>query len=197
MNCSAEVKVKELGINQILGGHRELEVFEEKNSRLVVGLKGNGRNGSRFTRVSYTPLSYQEVIIFADDWADSDVGASLIGGFLGDDINAEIAAVDGGETEDFSKPLFGGLVVPSSDPERGVGQRVDRVGDKKDCVGVSKNRIGRPVVGVWPIRCGANKSKLAGGVKWIFGTESHDSLSKGLGHFCGNGVVGVSYCSCH
>jgi hypothetical protein len=27
-NCSAEVKLKKLGINLILGGHRELEVFE-------------------------------------------------------------------------------------------------------------------------------------------------------------------------
>ena len=35
----AEVKVKKLGINLILGGHRELEVYEVKNSRLVVGLK--------------------------------------------------------------------------------------------------------------------------------------------------------------
>ena len=67
------VKVKKLGGNLILGGHRELEVCEVKNSRLVVGLKCSDRSGSRFTRVSYTPLSYQEVIIFADNWADTDI----------------------------------------------------------------------------------------------------------------------------
>ena len=63
---------------------------------------------------------------------------------MSDDINAEIATIDGGETEDFSKPLFGGLIVPVGDSERGTGQGVDRVGGKRDCVGVSKNRIGGP-----------------------------------------------------
>ena len=41
------MKVKKLGINLILGGHRELEVFEVKNARLVVGLRCNDWNGSR------------------------------------------------------------------------------------------------------------------------------------------------------
>jgi putative NIF3 family GTP cyclohydrolase 1 type 2 len=39
VNCPTVVKLKKLGINLILGGHRELELYEVKNSRLVVGLK--------------------------------------------------------------------------------------------------------------------------------------------------------------
>ena len=35
MDCLAEVKVKELGINLILGGHRELKVFEVKKTRTI------------------------------------------------------------------------------------------------------------------------------------------------------------------
>ena len=34
VNCSVEVKVKELGSNLILGCHRELEVFEVKKFAL-------------------------------------------------------------------------------------------------------------------------------------------------------------------
>ena len=49
VNFSAEVKAKELGINLILGGHPEVEVFEEKKSRLVVGLRCNDWIGSWLT----------------------------------------------------------------------------------------------------------------------------------------------------
>ena len=57
INCSAEVKVKELGSNLILGGHREVEAFEVKNSRLVVGLKCRDRTGSRLISCTFTVLS--------------------------------------------------------------------------------------------------------------------------------------------
>ena len=76
---------------------------------------------------------------------------------MSDDINTKIAAVDGGEFEDFGKPLFGGLIVPFGDPERRAGQRVGRVGDKRDCVGVSKNRIGWPSIGIGPSRVCADE----------------------------------------
>ena len=69
VNCPAEVKGKELGINLILGGDRVLEVFEVKNSRLVVGLRCNDWSGSR--RIICTG-SHKEVVIFADNWADTD-----------------------------------------------------------------------------------------------------------------------------
>ena len=119
-----EVKSKELGINLILGGHRGLEVFEVKNWRLVVGLKCSDRTGSRRISCTFTVLSYQHVVIFTDDRADSNESACLIGGFLGDDINAEIATIDGGELEDFSKPLFGGLIVPLPHIGAGTAQAI-------------------------------------------------------------------------
>ena len=53
-----EVKAKELPINLVLVGHRKLEVFEVKNSRLVVGLKCSDRTGSRRISCIGTVLSY-------------------------------------------------------------------------------------------------------------------------------------------
>jgi hypothetical protein len=58
LNFSAEVKAKEPGINLILGGHPEVEVFEVKKSRLVVGLKCSDRTGSRLIICTFTVLSY-------------------------------------------------------------------------------------------------------------------------------------------
>ena len=58
VNCLTEVKGKELGINLILGGHGELEAFEAKNSRLVVGLRCNDWRGSRLIIFIFTGLSY-------------------------------------------------------------------------------------------------------------------------------------------
>jgi len=52
------MKLKKLGINLILGGHGELEVFEVKKSRLVVGLKCSDRTGSRLIICTFTVLSY-------------------------------------------------------------------------------------------------------------------------------------------
>ena len=43
---------------------------------------------------------------------------------MSDDINAEITAVDGGEFEDFSKPLFGGLIVPGGHIGAGTAQAI-------------------------------------------------------------------------
>ena len=39
-------------------GHRELDVFEVKNSRLVVGLKCSDRASSRLIICTFTVLSY-------------------------------------------------------------------------------------------------------------------------------------------
>ena len=58
VNCPAEVKVKKLGINLILDGQGELEAFEVKNSRLVVGLKCNNWSGSRPISFIGTGLSH-------------------------------------------------------------------------------------------------------------------------------------------
>ena len=69
VNCPAEVKVKKLGSKLILGGQGELEAFKVKNSRLVVGLRCNDWSGSRRLICSG---SHKEVVIFADNWADTD-----------------------------------------------------------------------------------------------------------------------------
>ena len=72
VNCPAEVKVKKLGSKLILGGQGELEAFKAKNSRLVVGLKCNDWSGSRIIYFIGAALSHKQVVIFADDWADTD-----------------------------------------------------------------------------------------------------------------------------